>query len=248
MTYRNDESAEEARTEALRAELDRIAGERAAEERLRARRGELRGALADLEQAARARRAKMPLPILARVSIASPCTASWDDMKGDERVRHCAHCDKDVYDLSEMTTAEAEALLSREGPAACVRLHRRADGTVITSDCPVGVQKKRRRRWLAAGAAVAASAVAAFGARSLVTRNDGCRIADGGDVTTMGEPMPMMMGAVAVMPPPPPPSDNPVPAVAQPEVRHVVMGGPRVHTPPPPPTHAPRRHRRAPSE
>lgn len=155
-----------------------------------------------LEAADRAmaeRRARVPLPLLQRVSIASPCHARWDAMKGDARVRHCADCDKDVYDLSEMTEAEATALLSREGPAACVRLHRRADGTVITSDCPVGVSMKRRRRFVAASAAVAGSVLAAAASWMTARALDRptCSVAPG-----PGPAPEVMMGAVAVMPPP----------------------------------------------
>ena len=79
------------------------------------------------------------------IEIASPCHVSWDEMTGDERSRFCRHCKLSVYNLSEMTRDEAEALIaSREG-RACVRLYRRADGTVLTRDCPVGVRYLRQR-------------------------------------------------------------------------------------------------------
>ena len=41
------------------------------------------------------------------IQIATPCSASWDDMRGDDRVRHCGDCRMNVYNLSEMTRAEA---------------------------------------------------------------------------------------------------------------------------------------------
>jgi hypothetical protein len=79
------------------------------------------------------------------IEIASPCHVSWDEMNGDERARFCLHCKLNVYNLSEMSRDEAEAFLaSREG-RACVRLYRRADGTVLTRDCPVGVRYLRKR-------------------------------------------------------------------------------------------------------
>ncbi len=144
------------------------------------------------------KRAKVPLPLLARVQIASPCDARWDEMSGDARVRHCAACDKDVFDLSEMTSEDAEALLARDTGSTCVRTHRRADGTVITSDCPVGATKKRRRRWLAAGAAVAGSVMAAAATYlTHTTQADPCA------VSPPDRPH-AMMGAIAVMPPPMP--------------------------------------------
>ena len=51
-----------------------------------------------------------------------------------------------------MTTAEAAALIRDREGALCVRLFRRTDGTVLTSDCPVGFRQRFRRswRWLAA--------------------------------------------------------------------------------------------------
>src|SRR4051794_35729115 len=53
------------------------------------------------------------LPLLDAVSIASPCTASWDSMIGDERVRFCGSCQKNVYNLSAMVSDEAERLLAQ---------------------------------------------------------------------------------------------------------------------------------------
>jgi hypothetical protein len=88
-------------------------------------------------------------------------------MRGDDRVRYCSICSQSVYDLSAMTTAEAATLIrDREGDL-CVRLFRRTDGTVLTSDCPVGFRQRFRRswRWLAAvpiSFAAAAAAVAAW--------------------------------------------------------------------------------------
>lgn len=85
------------------------------------------------------------LPMLDNVEIASPCSADWNKMTGSGRVRHCGECKKDVYDLSEMTRDDAEALLQREG-ALCIAFFRRADGTILTADCPVGVENVRKKR------------------------------------------------------------------------------------------------------
>jgi hypothetical protein len=108
--------------------------------------------------------ARKGLPMLDELTIAAPCKASWEEMVGDEHVRFCGQCAKNVYNLSCLPREEAEALLvAREGKM-CVRLFKRADGTVLTSDCPVGVKTRRRRR--AAVAAVGGglmAAAAAFG-------------------------------------------------------------------------------------
>lgn len=89
------------------------------------------------------------LPMLENVAIAAPCKASWDAMVGDDRIRFCGQCEKNVYNLSAMPRDEAEALLAAREGKMCVRLFKRTDGTVMTSDCPVGVKRRRRRRAVA---------------------------------------------------------------------------------------------------
>ncbi|HEY4012216.1 MAG TPA: hypothetical protein VGM06_02670 [Polyangiaceae bacterium] len=110
------------------------------------------------------------LSILDQVKIASPCTAKWEDMVGDDRIRFCAHCRKDVYDLSAMQRDEAEALLHEKSGGMCARLYRRVDGTVMTADCPTGLRRKRRRRAVAATVGGGVLAVAALGS-SVVDRS-----------------------------------------------------------------------------
>jgi hypothetical protein len=82
-----------------------------------------------------------------RVRIASPCSASWEEMKGDDRVRFCKHCDLQVFNLSGLSEREAEELITETEGRLCVRFYRRADGTVITADCPLGLQAFRRAVW-----------------------------------------------------------------------------------------------------
>jgi len=77
-------------------------------------------------------------PSLERLRVAKPCPAAWNDMAGDDRVRFCGLCRRDVYNLSALTTAEALDLLRSRSEGICGLLYRRKDGTVITADCPVG--------------------------------------------------------------------------------------------------------------
>ena len=77
-------------------------------------------------------------------------------MEGDERVRHCAECSLNVYNFAEMTREEVSALIERREGRVCARLYRRADGTVLTRDCPTGLRALRRRASRAAAAVVAA--------------------------------------------------------------------------------------------
>lgn len=80
---------------------------------------------------------------LEDVRIASPCRASWRKMKGDDRVRNCAKCELNVYNISEMTREEAAELIANTEGRLCIRLWRRRDGTVITKDCPMAFKQIR---------------------------------------------------------------------------------------------------------
>lgn len=94
--------------------------------------------------------------LLKNIRVAAPCPASWERMSGDDRVRHCAECNLNVYNLSGMTRREAESLIaSREG-RLCVRYYQRADGTILTKNCPRGLQAMVRRVSRIAGAALSA--------------------------------------------------------------------------------------------
>lgn len=77
-----------------------------------------------------------PLPVLEDLVIATPCKAPWDAMAGDDRVRFCRDCRLNVYNLSAMTRAEAEALVREKEGRLCVRFFQRPDGTVLTQYCP----------------------------------------------------------------------------------------------------------------
>jgi hypothetical protein len=66
-------------------------------------------------------------------------------MAGDGRVRHCTLCDLNVYNFAAMTRDEVRELLTRTEGRVCARLYRRADGTLLTKDCPTGLRALRRR-------------------------------------------------------------------------------------------------------
>jgi hypothetical protein len=109
---------------------------------------------------------------LANLRVATPCAARWDDMLAARaagatelgNARHCLSCDQPVYDVSAMSAAEAEAFLEETtGTATCIRFHRRADGTLLTADCPEGIRKRRlvvlKAAAIACGVGLVAAAV-----------------------------------------------------------------------------------------
>lgn len=80
---------------------------------------------------------------LDEIRIAAPCKVPWESMKGTDTKRYCSQCHLNVYNISEMTTSEAVKLIGKD-TGYCFSLYRRADGTVITRNCPVGVTKIKR--------------------------------------------------------------------------------------------------------
>lgn len=108
---------------------------------------------------------------LARVRVAAPCQAEWDEMRGDERVRFCHLCSLNVYNLSAMTRREAERLVTRNEDRLCVRFYRRADGTMLTQPCPIGL-RALKRRVSRISSAVFATLIGFISGVGIVTTND----------------------------------------------------------------------------
>ncbi len=82
---------------------------------------------------------------LNNIKIASPCSANWNEMYGNDRKRFCGDCKLNVYNLSGMTSYDAENLLRNSEGRMCVRYFRRSDGTILTADCPVGWAKVKKQ-------------------------------------------------------------------------------------------------------
>lgn len=144
---------------------------------------------------------------LDHVRVAAPCSADWDAMVGTERARFCGQCRLNVYNLSGMTRREAEQLIAASEGRLCVRFYRRADGTILTENCPVGLRALKRR--LSRTASAAASTILSFLAGlGLYTALD-----EKEPVRTMGvvatapvradPPVSTFMGTYAVEPPAP---------------------------------------------
>lgn len=137
---------------------------------------------------------------LDAIEITSPCDVPWESLRGDERVRACGRCRKNVYNIEALTRIEALRLIRGREGRICVRLRRRPDGTVVTGDCWARLRAARRRGLLpfvgmlfvVGGIQVAAMVVGLRGFGTLV----------GGH---------RMGGAPVPMPAPPPKSPPPLP-------------------------------------
>lgn len=103
---------------------------------------------------------------LDHVTVAAPCNVGWDNMVGNEKVRFCGQCNLNVYNLSGMTRPDAEHLIAQMEGRLCIRYYRRADGTILTKNCPVGLRALKRQLSRIANASI--SAVLSFFAGILV--------------------------------------------------------------------------------
>jgi hypothetical protein len=143
MPYRDDEHVLRAKQADLERDLASIGDKLRDLDALKKDETRVAGELDDVRERIEAR--KRRLPTLDNLRVASPCSADWGAMLGDDQSRFCTSCAKNVYNLSAMTRDEAERLIQEKEGDVCVRFHQRKDGTVMTSDCPVGVKKKRVR-------------------------------------------------------------------------------------------------------
>lgn len=130
----------------------------------------------------------VPLPVvnaLDAVAIPTHCPVSWDEMEGNDRTRFCAQCQQKVHDVSELTTAEAIALLGAEKPP-CLRIYRRDDGRVMTADC--ATRRERVWKWLGRRSAWAASLFAVLFLSGCRTATQGAMLPSGRLPASLSEP------------------------------------------------------------
>ena len=131
------------------------------------------------------------------VRVASPCSADWDSMYGDDRKRFCKECRLNVYNLSGMTREDAEKLITNAEGRLCIRFYRRPDGTIITRDCPVGWArvKARTKVYVTAAFSLVMTLLGGLFFVSLFSRQSKTEV---GVLKTAPPPVEVMTGAVNV--------------------------------------------------
>lgn len=142
-------------------------------------------------------------PQLDKIKVAAPCTAEWRWMYGNDRVRFCNQCKLNVYNLSAMTITEAEDLIRSTEGSLCVRFYRRQDGTLLTRNCPKGLQAIKEK-FSRTGGRIAAALLTFFGSLGIL------------GVIKLAPPMSPITGNV--------PIDNRLPKVPPALVPERVMG------------------------
>jgi hypothetical protein len=55
------------------------------------------------------------------IKVKDPCTQDWETMRGNDYVRFCDHCSKNVTDISKMTRKRALKLVRETNGKLCIR-------------------------------------------------------------------------------------------------------------------------------
>ena len=98
---------------------------------------------------------------LDSIQSPAPCSKEWNEMIGNERVRFCGVCAKNVYNLSAMPRKEARKFVARNAEKVCIRYVRLPNGKVLTADTKL-YKITRRTPLLAAGVFGATLTLSAF--------------------------------------------------------------------------------------
>jgi Ankyrin repeats (3 copies)/Carboxypeptidase regulatory-like domain/Ankyrin repeats (many copies) len=59
--------------------------------------------------------------LIDSIEVKDPCSETWDKMSGNDQVRFCGHCSKNVNNISEMTRKDALRLVRGSNGNLCVR-------------------------------------------------------------------------------------------------------------------------------
>ncbi len=91
--------------------------------------------------------------LLDQIQVQKPCTADWNSMVGNDRIRFCEHCQLTVQDLSQMTRKHVLRLVKKSNGRLCVRYQRLPDRSLLTRSMPQKLFRiSRRASRIAAGA------------------------------------------------------------------------------------------------
>lgn len=141
-TYREDKLAIETQLAALTRELAERRNRMRELRELEVGIAELESEILELRKLLQIEPRKQNLGRFDGLQVANPCSEDWYSMEGDDHKRFCNKCQRHVYDLSALSEQAAEQFL-KQNQSARVRLYRRADGSVLNGDCPVGESRTK---------------------------------------------------------------------------------------------------------
>ncbi len=94
-----------------------------------------------------------------------PCSVDWDSMKGNDEVRLCGGCNKNVYNISAVSKKRAEEILSAP-TLPCLQIARAQDGRLIHDECPPWLKPLRNSWRKTLGIAISLLTLFSFGSQT----------------------------------------------------------------------------------
>lgn len=69
---------------------------------------------------------------LENFEVPKPCSMNWDEMTGNEEIRHCGKCQHQIYNISEMPKRRALKVLNQPNERVCISYLQDEQNQVIT--------------------------------------------------------------------------------------------------------------------
>lgn len=111
--------------------------------------------------------------LIDSIEVKSPCSESWDEMKGSDKVRFCGHCAFEVNNISALTRKQAMRLVRESNGEICVRyIKNPVNNTPVFADKLYQITRRAGLTAGVLGASLALSTIAyAQGKPILINKN-----------------------------------------------------------------------------
>lgn len=109
-------------------------------------------------------------------ALSFTCPQLWACMKGDEKTRFCEVCQKNVHNLSMMSSEERQALLSSTGESPCVAYFKHVNGepadvTALADENPLKEKLKKTALLSLCAAGAGSIAVSSMALMEEISKN-----------------------------------------------------------------------------
>lgn len=85
--------------------------------------------------------------VLDQITVLDPCPMSWDKMVGDDKVRFCSECQRNVWNFFEMTDSEVVEVLRTNPGRLCAQIVKTRGGGLVTRSHRVRHERKATFRF-----------------------------------------------------------------------------------------------------
>jgi hypothetical protein len=77
------------------------------------------------------------------ITVPVPCTEDWNSMHGNDQVRFCSHCSKNVHNLAVVSRKQATRLVRASGGSLCIQYRQDSKtGAPVFAGQPVKIMRR----------------------------------------------------------------------------------------------------------